>query len=706
MKTTLLLAAALLAAGTGLQAQLSIPSTGVPVTENFTGFAGNGFGASATGGRLNASHWALTGFSDGAHVFGGIDTTGDFARGLTTGGVSSGGLYGLDNAGNIGLWIQPTGSDWNPGTLTLRLQNNTGGSVDQLDVAYDILVLNDQARAISLNFSFSTDDVTYSPVAALNYTSPEASDTAGVVSVARSTTLTGLGVPNGGFVYLRWSGADVSGGGSRDEYGLDNISVTASSGSTVSAFNFASTTVSAGEADGSVAVNIDLSDAADCSVDVQVADGTATNGSDYTAPALSTLTFTAAGPTSQSLNVSLNDDMLVEGDETFTLTLLNATGGCIIGASSAATVTIVDNDEAPLGECENLYFSEYVEGSSNNKVLEIYNPTSSSVDLSNYSVKSFNNGAIIPTNSLVLSGTLASGAVYIIANPSADSSVLAIADVTSTVTFYNGDDAVVLFQGGDTIDAIGQVGVDPGTNWAVDSGATSEFTLVRKPEVKAGQKNWTIGATEWLVFAQDDFSNLGSHTQDACAGGCDPSVLPTSQSSTNLSNRVQLNWTPTPGAVACQVQGKRLPTGPQPTQNVTTPPFNSTTVPYAAAGAGTTWTWRVRCACQVSPTIIASAFSPFGDTFSVPVAREVLSLDELALFPNPAVDRAVLTFSAEQETERLVSVSDLMGRRIYNTVIATTAGANSLELDVTGWDNGLYFIEVEGLPVQQLSVNR
>jgi hypothetical protein len=127
--------------------------------------------------------------------------------------------------------IQPGGSDFAPGTLTLRIQNNGTTNITQIAISYNLFVRNDQGRANSFNFSYSTDNVTYTPVPALDYTTPEAADAAGYVQVgtspSRSTTISGLNIAPGGFFYIRWSSADVSGAGSRDEIALDDISVTA-----------------------------------------------------------------------------------------------------------------------------------------------------------------------------------------------------------------------------------------------------------------------------------------------------------------------------------------------------------------------------------------------------------------------------------------------------------------------------------------------
>ena len=170
--------------------------------------------------------------------------------------------------------------------------------------------------------------------------------------------------------------------------------------------------------------------------------------------------------------------------------------------------------------CADLFFSEYLEGISNNKALEIYNPTNAAINLSTYSVKAYNNGGTAISNSLTLPNKLlAAHDVYVIANPTAVAAILGVSDTTSTVTFFNGDDAVVLFKNTDTLDIIGDVGVDPGTNWTVGTGATSEFTLVRKATVNKGQRNWVIGATEWDVYPQNTATYLGSHSSNCPGSG-------------------------------------------------------------------------------------------------------------------------------------------------------------------------------------------
>ena len=58
---------------------------------------------------------------------------------------------------------------------------------------------------------------------------------------------------------------------------------------------------------------------------------------------------------------------------------------------------------------ENLFISEYAEGSSSNKYIEIFNGTGSDVDLANYEVWKISNGGDWPESTLYLSGTLTNG---------------------------------------------------------------------------------------------------------------------------------------------------------------------------------------------------------------------------------------------------------------------------------------------------------
>ncbi|MCK4641751.1 MAG: lamin tail domain-containing protein, partial [Candidatus Marinimicrobia bacterium] len=173
-----------------------------------------------------------------------------------------------------------------------------------------------------------------------------------------------------------------------------------------------------------------------------------------------------------------------------------------------------------------LFFSEYIEGSSNNKALEIYNGKGIAVNLAEYSIKGTHNGdadwayAVFNFPDI----ELAAGDVYIITNVDAGPEIAALADTAlvydvNKTASYNGDDARAIFWGEHMLDMIGFTDGDPGTNWPVAGGvgATSENTLVRKAEVTMGNVDWAVSAgadeatSEWVVLPTDVFRFLGSH---------------------------------------------------------------------------------------------------------------------------------------------------------------------------------------------------
>lgn len=194
----------------------------------------------------------------------------------------------------------------------------------------------------------------------------------------------------------------------------------------------------------------------------------------------------------------------------------------VFGMCLVALITLVATNTAN-GQ---VFISEYIEGSSNNKALEIFNGSGDDVNLENYRLYRANNGSETWQDTLNLTGTLAAGAVYVIANPSADQVILDVADTTHSITFYNGDDALALaVKSDDTytiIDSFGKLGEDPGSAWDVAgvSGGTGEHTLFRKSTVTVGNPDSTdsFGTTaensEWIVSEQNDFSNIGAPTPE------------------------------------------------------------------------------------------------------------------------------------------------------------------------------------------------
>lgn len=184
-----------------------------------------------------------------------------------------------------------------------------------------------------------------------------------------------------------------------------------------------------------------------------------------------------------------------------------------------------------------LFFSEYIEGSSYNKALEVYNGTGAAVDLGAglYNIQMYSNGSTTAGLTIYLVGTVADGDVFVLANSNAtypaDPAILAQADMVSLAGFYNGDDAVVLRKGTTVLDVIGQIGNDPGTEWGTLLTSTYDNTLRRKDTICAGDTNGSDffdPALEWVGYAKDTFDGLGVHVAN-CTVVADyaPSVLST-----------------------------------------------------------------------------------------------------------------------------------------------------------------------------------
>jgi len=186
-------------------------------------------------------------------------------------------------------------------------------------------------------------------------------------------------------------------------------------------------------------------------------------------------------------------------------------------------VTDGSNNPPPPSGSSDLLISEYVEGSSNNKYLEIYNAGSTEADLSKYVIKLYANGhdaAHGADNSArldTISGTttLAPGAVLVYSTSTATLTLPPgiIAHFTRVCNF-NGNDAITIEKNGVVIDVFGAVGTDPGTSWTIagDTKGAIDKTVRRKLSVVQGNTNWASSATnEWdVVAATDDVSGLGT----------------------------------------------------------------------------------------------------------------------------------------------------------------------------------------------------
>lgn len=222
----------------------------------------------------------------------------------------------------------------------------------------------------------------------------------------------------------------------------------------------------------------------------------------------------------------------------------------------SVTVLFAMSVNAQIMDCSELFISEYVEGSGNNKALEIYNPTSQDIDLALYMIIRYSNGATGASsgNAIQLAGMIAPNDVHVGVieklNPSGSGQEVPVATILqasadafycpdyniSNAWYFNGNDAIVLARGSvnditnsTIVDVFGKVGEDPLGGWNDNAATgftssgyswTEDHTLIRKNTVLSGDIDpidLFNPSLEWDSLAEDSWSNLGSHQCD-CAG--------------------------------------------------------------------------------------------------------------------------------------------------------------------------------------------
>ncbi|MBE9483940.1 MAG: lamin tail domain-containing protein [Bacteroidetes bacterium] len=216
-------------------------------------------------------------------------------------------------------------------------------------------------------------------------------------------------------------------------------------------------------------------------------------------------------------------------------------------------------------ECSDLFISEYVEGSGNNKAIELYNPTNEPIDLGDYKLVRYSNGGTTPYG-VNLGGTIQPKSTYVVVldkrvpggtgyeepvdsllQLKADTFLCPIYEV-NRMMYFNGNDAVSLerISNGAIVDLFGFVGPpmtseDNGwgslndTTISYNSGGdstsytianyivgplfwlswTKDNTLIRKPDVGIGVKlnpaPYFVVYEQWDSIPKNTFVSLGFH---------------------------------------------------------------------------------------------------------------------------------------------------------------------------------------------------
>jgi len=221
-------------------------------------------------------------------------------------------------------------------------------------------------------------------------------------------------------------------------------------------------------------------------------------------------------------------------------------------------------------DCSDLFFSEYVEGSSQNKAMEIYNPTNQTISLSDYVIKRYKNGNSTPDTefrfansegptSIEPYGTIIITNGQLVPNDfgSVSQDLYDLGDFHGTGDhatcpfYFNGNDAMTLekISDGSAVDLFGAIGLGSAiadaegwtniTNETITYGNAQEYyiqnyivgaevywlswtsnhSLIRKSTVKKGitanPSEFNVGL-EWdtLTGGQDKWENLGQHECD------------------------------------------------------------------------------------------------------------------------------------------------------------------------------------------------
>lgn len=141
--------------------------------------------------------------------------------------------------------------------------------------------------------------------------------------------------------------------------------------------------------------------------------GTATLNADYTEPQNGTVNI-PAGSLTASIVVNTNDDLVYEGTETVSITLLNATGSFVI-TTGTASINLTDNESVPAIVINEVYGGGGNSGAEyKNDFIELYNPTSLQVNLSGWSVQYSSATGTTWSGKTPLTGIIAPNSYYLI----------------------------------------------------------------------------------------------------------------------------------------------------------------------------------------------------------------------------------------------------------------------------------------------------
>lgn len=320
-----------------------------------------------------------------------------------------------------------------------------------------------------------------------------------------------------------------------------------------------------------------------------------------------------------------------------------------------------------------LIISEYVEGTGNNKYLELFNGTCNAVNLSDYVIRAYHNGINTPTYTIALTGTLAAGDVYVIANTNA-TLWSGTPDLVTNNLAFNGNDALVLYNTAVSanVDIFGAVGYDPGTAWKdITAGSptlgwtTENKTLVRKPCVYsgivvnpdlAGISGFPTLITEWDTLSVDNVSGLGAHLFGASSYAFSV-TSGSAQVISSTANCAQIIIGADTSTVAVDASFCSFNDCSELNNLIT-----------------------VRDTCQRTRSMITS------------IQGEATIA---TVYPNPFNETVTVEMNVTDKTPVTITITDLSGKAVFAETASFEAGNQRVSINVSNLKNGTYICTIQ-----------
>ena len=371
-----------------------------------------------------------------------------------------------------------------------------------------------------------------------------------------------------------------------------------------------------------------------------------------------------------------------------------ATGDLTASFSADGTCTRTESNVLPVvspcsGGTDFLIFSEYIE-SGNQKYLEIHNPSLTTVSLASYQILIYANGSVTPTTTINFTGaSISPGGYYVLEHNQASTPVGVTPDQVAFLG-YNGNDAIVLSDGGVIRDAIGQIGNTPaGGSWSSGSCDTQDQTLRKN----AGLGDATADsnpndaydpAVHWQsCLSSIDYTNLG-------VGFVFPVEL-ISFEAEKTDDGVLLHWSTASERDNAGFEIYRWSE-------------NSEELLGTVKGQGTAFTLSQYSFPDLLPLQTRTVYRLVQidlDGTKTLVGLAELSFDGqgqsgVSLSPNPVNDRMTILFTGNHARPGKLIISGMRGETLLAHQIDILEGMNEMDLNVSNLPAGVYMIQIIG----------